>query len=73
MAIPVGRITQRHDLYIQSAPLQGQDLLGDEGFGEPGIALQHKCDFAGHGSVTIRQEAGVGRATIEVRRAVLYH
>ena len=48
MGAVVGGAAQRHDADVEAAALQAEDLLGDEGFGQPGIALQHE-DRAGPG------------------------
>ena len=44
MAPVVGRPPQGVDGDVEAAALEGRDLLGDEGLGEPRIPLQYKRD-----------------------------
>lgn len=46
MGGPVCRMAQRDDQNFETTPLQGKDLLGDEGFGESRIAFEDKGDPA---------------------------
>ena len=42
----IGRVAQRDDQDIEPAPLESEDLLGNESLGQPRIALQNKGDAA---------------------------
>src|SRR5712671_2370969 len=44
MGCAIGRVAQRDDQDVEPTSLQGKNLLGDKGFGEPRIALQNKGD-----------------------------
>src|SRR3546814_13967578 len=46
MALAVCRLAEGHEAEREAALLQGQDLLGDEGFRQPRVALQHHRDVA---------------------------
>ncbi len=62
----VGRAPQGHDPQVEARLFEPQDLLGDEGFRQPGIALQHERDGFPHASPepdsSVR--AGPSRATM---------
>ena len=49
MAPPIGRPAQRHDEDVEAAALERGDLLGDEGFRQPRIALQDDCNAQANG------------------------
>ncbi len=41
-------MTERDDSDIETHLLEGANLLGDEGFGEPGVAFKDERDRASH-------------------------
>ncbi len=42
------RVTQGDDPDVEPPPFQGENLLGDEGFGQSGISLDDESDLARH-------------------------
>ena len=42
----VGRAAQGDDADVEPGPLEAEDLLGDEGFGQPRVALEHERRWA---------------------------
>ena len=65
----VGRVAQRDDGQREAAALERQDLLRDEGLGQPRIALDHDRD-AGAGSRHQAGPAGAAQAKCRRRAAV---
>ena len=48
VGVRIRRVTQGHDQDVEPPPLQGENLLGDKGFGQSGITLDDESDFARH-------------------------
>lgn len=66
--VAIGRrwMAQGDDPNVDLTPLQGQDLLGDEGLGESGPALHQEGNVAGHASAAPSRSASIGGGAGEV-------